>query len=72
MRPKRIRRPKTKEGGVTKEVETEFRLLQIARFPLDLDGEIKKLAIDDRVRYTDYIVTVLRKHVETTRRKDRR
>ncbi len=57
---------------MTKEVETEFRLLQIARFPLDLDGEIKKLAIDDRVRYTDYIVAILRKHVEITRRKDRR
>ena len=55
-----------------KETVIESRLLQISRYPLDLDDEIKKLAIDNRVRYTDYIVSVLWKHVEETRRRERR
>ena len=50
----------------------EFRLLQIPRWPLELDDEIKILAIKKRQRYTQYIIDVLREHVEQEKRREKR
>ncbi len=63
----RRKRSRKKEGVLTME-KVETRLLQISRFPLDLDDELKIMAIRRRVRPTEYIVEILRDHVEQERK----
>ena len=68
---KRGRRKKPIKKGVAK-MEKDTRLLQISRFPLDLDDDLKIMAIRRRIRPTEYIVSVLRLHVEQEKKKYRR
>ncbi len=63
----RRKRPRKNEGVLTME-KVETRLLQISRFPLDLDDELKVMAARRRVRPTQYIVDILRDHVEQVTR----
>ncbi len=53
-----------------KEVETK--LLQVPRCPLDIHREIGALASWNDMRKTDYVVKVLREHVEEVKRRERR